>query len=820
MKKILFALIALVTVLMALPVHAVSDEVYIGDKLILDGGFEAVCVAFSYDGLPQYQVDLSAPTYLPDKVTKIDTSWKEVNGNFVNGANLFDSYVSGEFVSVSDEDLNTLSWQPSVFVGTTKRKGVSIKAKILAVDPLNSNYKNNTIEWDLGNGVYRRIRIIEGCQQEYYIITKPQNGDFNVKSNVSLNSKLESNAPVAWDADGNKVDITVNGHDITFRDKGNKYPITIDPDVTFTTSSSDASIYPSYNAIYANVRTAATGTIMNGTSTLVRNLYSGAVYGIWRSYLYFDTSVLSGYVITAATVDLYTQGGTVYTDGESIQIQSGMPTYPHDPLVAGDYDLTNYVADTNCGSKVISTFVSNSYNSISLDASGLAEINTTGWTKFCLRTSGDISNTAPTGENYVQFYTYEQGSGYRPRLVVTFTPTAPAIISVAASNLATEGARLNGTVTDDGSDGMLVENCEVRFGYGANATFVDLTGTATGSPIGLLPNGATYTNVVDVTGAGTFTITIPAGHVGVASSGTATVAGSPVALAAGANVIDTGATTGTVNVTVTLSAFASYTNLTAWVAGYFTGGNPYVDITGLTAGNTYYFNVQIRNTISTVTASVERVFTTPIVVADMAQFLGYPYNTRIKLNWAKAIGGIRTMIRYRTDTYPTTTADGTQVYFGTSTSYSHSGLTSGVTYYYSAWGETSGTYSANYINLAMTTGSTVLSSSPDTGVTPTNWWQEPNESFLFNIEPIYSVVNSLADSWGIPRGNTWLALALLFALLVGVGLYIAFKSASFALIVMAFVIAGFVLLHILPSFMLFMTGFLLLGAWSTRPTVA
>jgi hypothetical protein len=73
------------------------------------------------------------------------------------------------------------------------------------------------------------------------------------------------------------------------------------------------------------------------------------------------------------------------------------------------------------------------------------------------------------------------------------------------------------------------------------------TGTATGAPITL----AMGANVIVVTGAGNFTVTLGAGITGTATSGTATVVGSPQALIAGANVVDTGVTTGNFTITLT-----------------------------------------------------------------------------------------------------------------------------------------------------------------------------------------------------------------------------------------------------------------------------
>lgn len=821
MRKIVLLLLSIITISLSIPMVTLADDsaLKIGDKLIWAGGYEATIVGFNRDGQPIYQADFSNPTYLPDLVTKIDTQWHydSKTGSYYNGANSFESYVANEFVYVNDSTMKNIYWQPEVMVSQKVQSQLQAKATLLDVDPLNKNYVKNTLQWDLGNGIYRRIRLIENSQQEYYVITQPLSGDFNITSNVTENGVF-ANKPSAWDANGKIVKITEDANHNIFLSqtniKGLTYPIIIDPDITFTSSASDGGI-SNTNAVYANARTAVSGTGIgtSGAQTNIGNSLS-VNYSINRSFVYFDTSVLSGYVITAATLNLYCTS-KVDIDSESIQIQSGMPTYPHDPLVLADYDLTNYVTDTNSGVKTIASFNVGAYNSIALDASGIAQINTTGITKFALRTTGDITNTVPTGENYVLFYTYEQGAGYRPKLVVTFTAITPAVVSLPASNVAGTTARLNGTVIDDGSLG--VQTVQIRFGYGTNATLANGTGTATGAPKALLPNNAV--NTVVITGAGTFTVTLPTGHTGVATSGTATLAGSPVALVAGANVIDSGATTGNITVTVTLSNFANYTTVTAWVDGYITSSNPLLDVSGLTNTTTYYYDVQVKNTIATVTAVTEQVFTTLTTVDDITSFLGYPASTSINLTWGKSSGSTNTLIRYRLDSFPLTTAEGTQAYFSTGATFNLTGLTAGTTYYFSAWGESGGTYSTNAKNLVMTTSSsTAVGGDIPQPNDPSGWFQTPNATLLVNLEPLYSIVNGLADGWGMPRGNAWLILSVIISFGIGLFLYIRFHAPALAMIVMALLMMFFVVLHIMPSFMIGIIILLALGSWGSRPS--
>jgi hypothetical protein len=534
---------------------------------------------------------------------------------------------------------------------------------------------------------------------------------------------------------GDKV--VINGMEATivdFKDGQPIYQSIIYPSIY--SSNSDGYMQKT-DRVYNTARTAVSGGSKETSGDTLRiwhNYTSSPVnYSINRSYLYFDTSPIGAYTITAGTLNIYVQSGD-YADGESIQIQSGMPTYPHDPLVLADYDLSNYAG--NGGAKAISILTAWSYNSITLNATGYGWINTSGWTKYCLRTTGDINGAVPTGNNFIDFYSSEKGVLYSPYLVVTYTATAPVVISLPAGNIATTSATLNSSITDDGGD----PTCQIEFGYGL------VSQTAV--------NYALYT---------------------------------------------------------------THTSVTVPVSDYDEGDNPYLGIAGLAVGTPYFYRVKITNEFSSIVSVDEQTFTTTAALADMTQFIGSPNLDSISLNWVKAIGATNTLIRSGTDTYPTTIADGTLVYNGAGIFYIHSGLNEGTTYYYSAWGESGGAYSVNAINLVMTTSSEISLSDIPSITTPTGWFQEPNESFLVNLEPFYTVFNGLADSWGMPRGNAWVGLSLFIIILIGLGLYIKFHAPAFALMVMALAMAGFVVLHILPTFMLYIVLILALGAWSTRP---
>ncbi len=141
---------------------------------------------------------------------------------------------------------------------------------------------------------------------------------------------------------------------------------------------------------------------------------------VTRSYLYFDTSEIpSGSTISSAVLYLYGAADNSTTDF-SLTVTNGQPTYPHDPLVGGDFNKTQYSGTG--GTLTTAGFSVAGYNALTLDATGRGWINKGGQTKLELASSRDLSVTTPTGDEYVTFYsTDEAGTSKDPYLVVTFT---------------------------------------------------------------------------------------------------------------------------------------------------------------------------------------------------------------------------------------------------------------------------------------------------------------------------------------------------------------------------------------------------------------
>ena len=88
------------------------------------------------------------------------------------------------------------------------------------------------------------------------------------------------------------------------------------------------------------------------------------------------------------------------------------------------------------------------------------------------------------------------------------------------------------------------------------------------------------------------------------TSGTATVAGSPVTLVDGANVIDTGVTTGTVIFDLAGWTFGTVTNLTGTVTGSPADISPGTTTLTVTGAGTFTVNVGVQNTVTLLEDSV------------------------------------------------------------------------------------------------------------------------------------------------------------------------------------------------------------------------
>jgi hypothetical protein len=116
------------------------------------------------------------------------------------------------------------------------------------------------------------------------------------------------------------------------------------------------------------------------------------------------------------------------------------------------------------------------------------------------------------------------------------------------------------------------------------------------------------------------------------------------------------------------------------LSGYTSGISISIGVTGLAKGTLYYYRVKSTNSAGSSYGAQGTFLTLP----DPPYLLSItPGNEENLIEWTKGEGAVNTMVRYRTDTYPTTYSNGTSIYNSTSDNYTHVALTAGTTYYYS-----------------------------------------------------------------------------------------------------------------------------------------
>lgn len=156
-------------------------------------------------------------------------------------------------------------------------------------------------------------------------------------------------------------------------------------------------------------------------------------YYIYRIGLFFDTSVLAGKAVLTATLSIFVTQWRSGNRDFDIVVQSGMPTYPHEPAVVEDYDRNLYSGDygsiSSVGKPQYPPDGDRSWREIELN--DVSIINTSGITKLLLRSSRDIAGSSPgdIGSLEERAYFYRKTSDtdydeYAPKLTITYTAKA------------------------------------------------------------------------------------------------------------------------------------------------------------------------------------------------------------------------------------------------------------------------------------------------------------------------------------------------------------------------------------------------------------
>lgn len=844
--KVVATILALVVVLCLLPSMTLAKDykeageyalMVKGDKVILDNGVVATYEGKTTDGKYQFTATISAPIYLDDLSTRINTIWHFDNGVFTMPNNLFGAEVKdGQYTLTYGT--SSMTRNPQIYIAG-KLQAPTMAMGWMIDDPINENYFGNTLQWTYKDFT-RNLRAIEGVLIDYYVLDKAPSGDFEVKLNTTKDAGYTYNAGIeVYDADNNLVACTLTADGVILAEKDLKdvkFPVTIDPSSNFYTSASDGYVTSGSTSGWAATRAKTTGSNLYTSGALSETFtefYGGTYYEIYRAFVYFDTSAIpDASTITDAKLYAYVSSWDD-DDNAQVYIVNGMPTYPSDPLVLADYDYTKYGSfTTTYGYADVGTdLASAGYHKVNTSDSTLlkAIVNKTGYTKLGLIDRCDKENDAVSGLNYLAYYTYEKGVGYRPYLEITYTAVAPTVTVSAATSVTNTTARLNGNLVDTGGENPTVT---VYWGDNDGGTTPASWDNSSAPTSPSQPQGvaAFYK---DVTGLAENTLiyfkakATNTGGTGWSSTLSFTTYGDPdvSTQAASAIAVTTARLNSVVNsdnglpVTIRFgwgltseSAIEDYDDYDTVAGTWTTGQHPYLDIATLAGSTLYYFMVE-GTTAYGVDLGAVLNFTTENSVGDPSDFHGIPTGTTVSLTWTKGTGAGESVVRFATADYPTLPTEGFAVYSGTSASYLHTGLTGGTTLFYSLWGMSGGNYSTNYTTLMITTSADVTGGGD---YTPPTWVERlvaaPDYTNLENVPVIYGTINAIADSWGMPRETGWFLFALLTSFALAILFYMISKH--------KFVIAEFTLeaglvawwiVQIMPFWIPLMAGIIIVG---------
>jgi hypothetical protein len=431
-----------------------------------------------------------------------ELAWSDKNDTVENGNNIFHAAISKgtvHLLALSDQptgarNSDEVAFHPQLFIDEAEILPLSDLPRLLEADPANENYHNNVLEWNYGVCL-RRIRVIEGNFLGSWVFVASPKGDVLIKYNQS--GKIKLRLQYAKDDDTEFIPKS-------FFDTARSYPVTISDSLTFypdanpETSSVDGFITRGatqelWSAIIAGAGTNAYPSNPSGGPGA--SIGGGTTANYWvynsRTILLFDTSAIPDNAeITAAVLSMY--GSSKASVGGAIpntNVYASTPASNTD-LVTTDYSQVGSTpfcdtAITYANWNVATPF----WNDFALNAAGIAAISLTGVSKFSLRNANyDVAASQPPwtsgGVSYLDGYLSEQGTGYQPKLVVTYTT---GVTEKTSADLC------SGIDVKDDYPAVALENSETGSGVDAKSDYPAAllagpeTGTGTDAGSGYFP---------------------------------------------------------------------------------------------------------------------------------------------------------------------------------------------------------------------------------------------------------------------------------------------------------------------------------------------
>lgn len=386
--------------------------------------------------------------------------WELKAGRYITKPNIFSGIVDGPEIELSifnDQPWgakrgDSVSWRPTLFLNGIEQFPLG-GMTIYPTDPVNENYHHNVIELNYGI-CKRQSRVIEGRFKERWIFTTNPHGDIRIKHNFvgSLKVKLG----YARDASGEPLEILFTNEEelipATSFDKA-VFPVevyasqTFYPDVDPETSSVDGRVVmfsAEPGITWPEIRDGAgnyayDSTANEGAPAYISSRNTTDRWGnLIRSIFLFDTSSLPDDAeILDAGLSLYG-----YAKQDQLGITPDANIYSSNPasntaLVPADY--------TSLGTTPFSTAIpyaswnTGGYNDFTLNSEGLAAISKTGVSKYGARNpSHDVANLEPGWQagksSFLQCYFSEQGTGYKPKLLINYSKGGWASRRAVVSN--------------------------------------------------------------------------------------------------------------------------------------------------------------------------------------------------------------------------------------------------------------------------------------------------------------------------------------------------------------------------------------------------
>lgn len=170
---------------------------------------------------------------------------------------------------------------------------------------------------------------------------------------------------------------------------------------------------------WAASRSDATGdSVFDTASSDISAVFNASANNtIHRAFFPFDTSSITDTdVVSAATMSVYGDGAAgANVDSIDADIV-GNTQASNTALTTADYDQLD---TTSQGTSIAFSSWAAGYNAFTLNATGIANVSKTGFSKYAVRGSRDTDNVAPTGNNYISMYFSDNaGTTNDPKLVV------------------------------------------------------------------------------------------------------------------------------------------------------------------------------------------------------------------------------------------------------------------------------------------------------------------------------------------------------------------------------------------------------------------